>query len=323
MMKKILITGAAGYIGNCLFSYLKKKYEVYGLDKVDNNNNKFFYKADLLNIKLTNQILKKLKPDLIIHLAGQSTVDSIENKKDYIKNNQNATANLIKSMKVNAIKKIIFSSTAAVYKSNNNKIFSERSKIQPNNIYGSIKYKCELFIKQSNLNYIIFRFFNVCSSIPQLKVGEMHNPETHLIPLAVHKILRNKKIKIYGNTFETRDGTCIRDYIHIFDLCLAFERTLQLIFLNKISKKIINLGSGYGYTTLEVIKKIQQIIKKKKCKISFIKNRVGDVPALVCSYKKANSTIKWEPKNSSLEKIIKDEILWQTKYHKKIRQFIY
>jgi UDP-glucose 4-epimerase len=323
MMKKILITGAAGYIGNCLFSYLKKKYEVYGLDKVVNNNNKFFYKADLLNIKLTNQILKKLKPDLIIHLAGQSTVDSIENKKDYIKNNQNATANLIKSMKVNAIKKIIFSSTAAVYKSNNNKIFSERSKIQPNNIYGSTKYKCELFIKQSNLNYIIFRFFNVCSSIPQLKVGEMHNPETHLIPLAVHKILRNKKIKIYGNTFETRDGTCIRDYIHIFDLCLAFERTLQLIFLNKISKKIINLGSGYGYTTLEVIKKIQQIIKKKKCKISFIKNRVGDVPALVCSYKKANSTIKWEPKNSSLEKIIKDEILWQTKYHKKIRQFIY
>jgi len=311
MMKKILITGAAGYIGNCLFSYLKKKYEVYGLDKVDNNNNKFFYKADLLNIKLTNQILKKLKPDLIIHLAGQSTVDSIENKKDYIKNNQNATANLIKSMKVNAIKKIIFSSTAAVYKSNNNKIFSERSKIQPNNIYGSTKYKCELFIKQSNLNYIIFRFFNVCSSIPQLKVGEMHNPETHLIPLAVHKILRNKKIKIYGNTFETRDGTCIRDYIHIFDLCLAFERTLQLIFLNRISKKIINLGSGYGYTTLEVIKKIQQIIKKKKCKISFIKNRVGDVPALVCSYKKANSTIKWEPKNSSLEKIIKDQITFK------------
>jgi UDP-glucose 4-epimerase len=322
MMKKILITGAAGYIGNCLFSYLKKKYEVYGLDKVANNNNKFFYKADLLNIKLTNQILKKLKPDLIIHLAGQSTVDSIENKKDYIKNNQDATANLIKSMKVNAIKKIIFSSTAAVYKSNNNKIFSERSKIKPNNIYGSTKYKCELFIRQSNLNYIIFRFFNVCSSIPKLNVGEIHNPETHLIPLAVHKILKNKKINIYGNDFKTRDGTCIRDYIHIFDLCLAFEKTLQLMFLNKISKKIINLGSGCGFTTLEVIKKIQKIIKKKN-KISFVKKRVGDVPTLVCSYKKANLIIKWRPKNSNLKKIIKDEILWQTKDHKKPRQFIY
>ena len=322
MMKKILITGAAGYIGNCLFSYLKKKYEVYGLDKVANNNNKFFYKADLLNIKLTNQILKKLKPDLIIHLAGQSTVDSIENKKNYIKNNQDATANLIKSMKVNAIKKIIFSSTAAVYKSNNNKIFSERSKIKPNNIYGSTKYKCELFIRQSNLNYIIFRFFNVCSSIPKLNVGEIHNPETHLIPLAVHKILKNKKINIYGNDFKTRDGTCIRDYIHIFDLCLAFEKTLQLMFLNKISKKIINLGSGCGFTTLEVIKKIQKIIKKKN-KISFVKKRVGDVPTLVCSYKKANLIIKWRPKNSNLKKIIKDEILWQTKDHKKPRQFIY
>jgi UDP-glucose 4-epimerase len=321
MMKKILITGAAGYIGSCLFSYLKKKYEVYGLDKVKNNN-KFFYKVDLINIKLTNQILKKLKPDLIIHLAGQSTVDSIKNKKNYIKNNQNATANLIKCMKVNGIKKIIFSSTAAVYKSNNNKIFSERSVIKPNNIYGSTKYKCELLIKQSNINYIIFRFFNVCSSIPQLKVGEMHNPETHLIPLAVHKILKNKKINIYGNAFKTRDGTCIRDYIHIFDLCLAFEKTLQLMFLNKISKKIINLGSGCGFTTLEVIKKIQKIIKKKS-EISFVKKRVGDVPALVCSYKKANLIIKWKPKNSSLEKIIKDEILWQTKDHKKLRQFIY
>lgn len=321
MMKKILITGAAGYIGSCLFSYLKKKYEVYGLDKVKNNN-KFFYKVDLINIKLTNQILKKLKPDLIIHLAGQSTVDSIKNKKNYIKNNQKATANLVKCMKVNGIKKIIFSSTAAVYKSNNNKIFSERSVIKPNNIYGSTKYKCELLIKQSNINYIIFRFFNVCSSIPQLKVGEMHNPETHLIPLAVHKILKNKKINIYGNTFKTRDGTCIRDYIHIFDLCLAFEKTLQLMFLNKISKKIINLGSGCGFTTLEVIKKIQKIIKKKS-KISFVRKRVGDVPTLVCSYKKANLIIKWKPKNSSLEKIIKDEILWQTKDRKKLRQFIY
>jgi len=162
----------------------------------------------------------------------------------------------------------------------------------------------------------------VCSSIPQLKVGEMHNPETHLIPLAVHKILKNKKINIYGNAFKTRDGTCIRDYIHIFDLCLAFEKTLQLMFLNKISKKIINLGSGCGFTTLEVIKKIQKIIKKKS-KISFVRKRVGDVPALVCSYKKANLIIKWKPKNSSLEKIIKDEILWQTKDRKKLRQFIY
>jgi UDP-glucose 4-epimerase len=168
MINKILITGAAGYIGSCIFAYLKKKYNVYGLDKIKKNNNKFFYKANLNNIKLTNQILKKLKPDLIIHLAGQSTVDNIKNKKNYIENNQNATANLIKSMKDNGIKKIIFSSTAAVYKSNNNKIFSERSKIKPNNIYGSTKYKCELLIKQSKINYVIFRFFNVCSSIPQL-----------------------------------------------------------------------------------------------------------------------------------------------------------
>jgi UDP-glucose 4-epimerase len=318
-MKKILITGAAGYIGSCLLAYLNKKYAVYGLDKIKKKN---VYKADLTNIKITNKIIRKIMPDVIIHLAGQSTIDGIGSKKKYIKNNEIATANIIKLMKTNDIKNIFFSSTAAVYKGNSKKNLTEKSKIEPNNIYGVTKLKCEKLIKKNKLNYIIFRFFNVCSSIPSLKVGELHEPETHLIPLSINKILRNKNIKIYGNNFKTRDGTCIRDYIHILDLCAAFDKTLDKLFKNKISKKIINLGSGKGYSNLEIIKNIVKITKKNNYKYKFVQRRIGDIAKLVCSYEKAKSIINWKPHNSNLEKIIKDEIKWQ-KINNYKRKFIY
>lgn len=323
-MKKILITGAAGYIGSCLFSYLNKKYDVYGLDKINNNNNSGrFFKIDLNNLKKTNKILKKIEPEIIIHLAGQSTIDGIKNKKIYKKNNEIATSNIIRSIQINKIKNIIFSSTAAVYDGRNRNNLNEKSKLRPNNIYGITKLKCENIIKKSKVNYIIFRFFNVCSSIPSLRVGELHEPETHLIPLSVHKILTNKIIKIYGNNFKTRDGTCIRDYIHIYDLCTAFEKTIKKIFRKKISKKIINLGSGRGHTNLEIINRIITITKKYKYKIEFIKKRVGDVSKLVCSYNKAKLLLKWKPRNSNLTKIIQDEIIWQKKNNNLKRKFIY
>jgi len=320
-MKKILITGASGYIGSCLFAYLNKKYEVYGLDKIKKNNDNRYFKIDLINLKKTNKILKKIKPEIIIHLAGQSTIDGIKNTRIYKKNNEMATSNIVRLMQINKIKNIIFSSTAAVYDGRNRNNLNEKSKLCPNNIYGITKLKCENIIKKSKVNYIIFRFFNVCSSIPFLKVGELHEPETHLIPLAVNKILANKNIKIYGNNFQTKDGTCIRDYIHIQDLCIAFEKTIKKILSKEISKKIINLGSGKGHTTLEIINKIIIIAKKYKYKIIFAKRRVGDVAKLVCSYNKANILLKWKPRNSNLTKIIQDEIGWQKKNLK--RKFIY
>jgi UDP-glucose 4-epimerase len=320
-MKKILITGVAGYIGGCLFAYLKNRYDVYGLDKVKKHNSNRCFKIDLINLKETNKILKKIKPEIIIHLAGQSTIDGIENKNLYIKNNQIATLNIVKLIKINKIKNIIFSSTAAVYDGRNKNILNERSKLRPNNIYGVTKLRCENIIKKSKINYIIFRFFNVCSSIPFLEVGELHEPETHLIPLAVNKILANENIKIYGNNFQTRDGTCIRDYIHIQDLCIAFEKTIKKMLNKEISKKIINLGSGKGHTTLEIVNKIITITKKYKYKIIFAERRFGDVAKLMCSYKKANKLLKWKPHNSNLTKIIQDEIGWQKKNLK--RKLIY
>ena len=191
-MNKILITGANGYIGYCLFKYLKKKkLNISGID-LSNSRNKLIKKLDLCNYKSLKNYLKVNKPDIVVHLGGYSTIDKIEYKKRYIKNNTLATKTLLKAMIENDIKNIIFSSTAAVYdyKSNIN-FFSENSKKNPKTIYGRTKLQCEkMIINNNKINFIIFRFFNVCSSINHLRVGENHRPETHLIPLSINNVLR-------------------------------------------------------------------------------------------------------------------------------------
>jgi UDP-glucose 4-epimerase len=313
-MIKILITGSNGYIGSCLYKFLlKKKYTVYGIDKVEKNKVKNFFKVNLNNENKLDNIIKKINPKIIIHMAAQSTLDQINKKKKYIVNNYLATKNLIKSMNRWGINKIIFSSTASVYK-NNNLNLNENSIVKPNNIYGSTKLKCEKVIKKNKkIKFIIFRFFNVCSSIPELKVGENHKPETHLIPSTIQKALKGKTIKIYGKNYKTNDGTCIRDYIHIKDLCEAYEKTIKLILNNNIKNQTINIGTGIGYTNLEIVNKIKSLIKysKRDIIIRFSKRRKGDVDRLVCSYKKAKNLLGWIPKKSSLKNIIRDELKWQ------------
>ena len=313
-MIRILITGSSGYIGSCLYKFLlKKKYTVYGIDKAEKNKVKNFFKVNLNNENKLDNIIKKINPKIIIHMAAQSTLDQINKKKKYIVNNYLATKNLIKSMNKWGINKIIFSSTAAVYK-NNNLNLNENSIVKPNNIYGSTKLKCEKVIKKNKkIKFIIFRFFNVCSSIPELKVGENHKPETHLIPSTIQKALNGKTIKIYGKNYKTNDGTCIRDYIHIKDLCEAYEKTIKLLINNNIKNQTINIGTGIGYTNLEIVNKIKSLIKysKRNIIIRFSKRRKGDVDRLVCSYKKAKNLLGWIPKKSSLKNIVRDELEWQ------------
>lgn len=324
-MKTILITGCNGYIGLCISAYLKNKFFIIGVDKkkklFKNKHINIEYNINLNNFKFLSSKLDKHKIDLIIHLAGESTLDNINNKNDYYVNNVLATKNLIKISSLLKIKNIIFSSTAAVY-AGGLKLLSENSKIDPKNIYGKTKLICEKLIKKEfgkkNKSYVIFRFFNVCSSYLEKKVGEMHNPETHLIPILVNKLINSKNFKIYGDNYKTYDGTCIRDYIHIKDLCIAHEKAMLQIKKKSI-KQIFNLGTSRGFSVLQLAKKVQKL-SKDNFNIFFVIKRKGDLPKLVCTAKKAKKILKWYPKFSNISSIIQDEFKWQ-KYllNKKIK----
>ena len=258
---KILITGANGYIGNCLFHFLSKKFTVLGID-IKNNLNKKIYKCNILNIKKFDKILLINKPDLIIHLAAQSLVDDTIGKKKYYENNVLVTNSLLKLMKKHKLKNIIFSSTAAVYK-HSTKLLKENSKLKPLSHYAKTKLVCEKnVIKQKNLNHIILRFFNVCSAMTKPLIGELHNPETHLIPTIIYKSIKNKMIYIYGKNFNTTDGTCVRDYIHIKDVCVAIEKSINFLFKNNKSL-LLNIGNSIGISNMTILNFIEKKIKKK------------------------------------------------------------
>lgn len=310
---RILITGANGYIGNCLFNFLNKKFDVYGLDK-KSSFNKDIIKCNLLDIKKLEKVLIKIQPKIVIHLAAQSLVDETINQKKYYENNILATDILINLMKKNNINKILFSSTASVYKKNI-KPLRENSKIKPSSYYAKTKLVCEKNIrKEKKLNSIILRFFNVCSALDHPILGELHNPETHLIPTVVYKFLKKQKIYIYGKNFDTLDGTCVRDYIHIKDICFAVEKSINYL-LKKNKSLILNIGNSKGYSNYEIVNFFKKKIKNKTI-IKFAKKRRGDVSSLVCNSDKARKILSWEPTNSNMKKIFQNEINWIKKLDK-------
>jgi UDP-glucose 4-epimerase len=330
MTKKILITGGSGYIGSVLAVNLEKKYSIYTLDKVDRNffvKKKINYiKCNLLNYSKTRKIIEKIKPEIIIHLAAQSTVDFIISKKNlYDLNNIKATQNIVKISKNLKIKKFIFASTAAVYKYKNKPI-SERSDLIPENFYGKTKLKNEIFIqklfKNSEVKFCILRFFNVCSADQKNKIGEFHSPETHLLPIVINKIIKNKDIYIYGHNYNTLDGTCVRDYIHVKDIVRAIIKSINYLDKNNIG--LFNLGTENGVSVLKLINSCSKCLNIKP-KIKFKKRRFGDIDRLTCQIKRAKKYLKWRPIYSNINKIIKDEIWWfnYLNFKKLNRKFYY
>jgi UDP-glucose 4-epimerase len=328
---KVLITGGSGYIGSCLAAYLSKAYSVTTIDKkkrsVFSDNKHAHFIVDLKNKEKLNKILDSIKPKFIVHLAGQSTIDMVDKeKKQYYNDNYVATKNLLDVIEKLRIPNLIFSSTAAVYKKKNNKI-DEKSRIYSQNSYGISKINCENIIKKINPNnakYCILRFFNVSSSFVKKKIGEFHNPETHLIPIVINSIFKKKNIRIYGDNYKTQDGTCHRDYIHILDIMTAIEKSIQYLSKKKNKSNIFNLGSGKCYSVIDIINSAFQATQLKT-KLQFEKNRKFDVSYLLCDINKAKKKLKWKPKFSNLQKIIKDEVWWY-KYlnkNKKKRNFLY
>ena len=327
-MKKILITGGAGYIGSVLLLNLIKRYSVYVFDKKKNYfiKKKINYiKCNILDYKKTFELINKIQPKIIIHLAAQSTIDFVKKKKLYILNNIKATQNIVKISKKLNIRKFIFASSAAVYKYKN-KSLHERSDLVPTNIYGKTKLKNEIFIKRafknSKTKYCILRFFNVCSADRKNRIGEFHCPETHLIPILITKIIKRKFIYVYGNNYPTLDGTCIRDYIHVKDIVLGIMKSIN--YLDKNKSNTFNLGTEKGFSVLQLINLCSKYLKMIP-KIKFKNRRFGDKARLICKINKANQHLGWRPIYSSLKRIVKDEIWWHNYLVSKnlIRKFIY
>ena len=324
MSQKILVTGGAGYIGSHVCKALNKiKKEIIVVDNLSTGKKKYvksgiFIKADLKNKKALEKIFSKHKIDSVIHLAASCLVEESQNKiEDYYNNNVIGTINLLDNMVKFKVKNIIFSSTCAVYGVKNKKIY-EDDKLEPVNVYGETKKVCEEIIQTysrvNKFNYIILRYFNAAGADTDGELGEDRQNETHLIPLIFRSIKNNTPVNIFGNDYDTRDKTCIRDYIHVLDIGRAHIKSL--FFLKKNKKSLIfNLGTGKGLSVLEVVNITSEIINKK-IKYKFLNRRKGDPAYLVASSEKIKKKLNFENKYSYPKVIIKTAWEW-FKYKKK------
>ena len=318
----ILITGGAGYIGSSLTCILKKKFEVFVIDnlsigKKSQVKTKNFFNISLLNKKKLNIFFKKQKIDIIIHLAAHSNLRKSQiNPKLFYKNNYEGTKNLIELMIKYKINKIIFSSTASVYGEPKKIPIKENYKCKPISVYGKSKLLAENLIKKKSMNrfkYVIFRFFNVAGSIIKSNLGETKDPPEHFIPIISKNIIYKKKFNLYNN-FNTYDGTGIRDYIHVLDICNAHKKAITFLRKKKNTSNIFNLGSKEGISSLQIIKHFENIFKININYSTKAKKR-GEPDKLISDINKSKKLLNWKSTKSHYQ-IIKDSFIWQKKFEK-------
>ena len=316
----ILITGGAGYIGSHIVEKLvKTNTKIFILDNLVTGHKKLinkkakFIKGDIKDLTKVRNIIIKNNIKNIIHLAAHLNVKEAEkNKKKYTLNNIKGTFKLINACKNLKIKNIIFSSSCSIYGSVNGSV-SEKRKPNPQGYYAYTKYKGEQLIKKYskkyNYKYAILRYFNVAGASDSNKIGEIQTSYGHLFKnLAIQSLKKKPKISIYGRDYDTKDGTCIRDYIHISDLVDAHIKSLKYID-TKSKSVILNCGYGKGYSVMDIVNIFRKI--NKKIIINFTKKRPGDVANVYADVKKIKRILKWKPKNNNLVKILKSALKWE------------
>ena len=322
----ILITGGAGYIGSHIVEKLvNSKNKVFIIDNLKTgferliNKKAKFIKADLKNKKKLKKIIYQNKIDSIVHLAAYLNVSEAENnKKKYYKNNIIGTKNLIEACKDSKVNNIIFSSSCSIY-GNVKGAVSENKKPNPVGYYAYTKYIGEKLIKKYSkkigYKFIILRYFNVAGASPSNKIGEIEKSHDHLFKnISIQALKKKPVVRIYGKNYKTKDGTCIRDFIHVSDLADIHVKCIN--YLYKKNKSItLNCGYGVGYSVQDIINIFVKI--KKNCKVIYDKRRVGDVGQVYSNIKKFNKTIKWRPKHNNIKKILLSSIKWEKKLNEK------
>ncbi|MBU5317344.1 UDP-glucose 4-epimerase GalE [Clostridium bornimense] len=319
---KILVTGGAGYIGShATYLLIERGYDVVVVDNLSTGHREAvhekakFYQGDIGDYKFISNILKEEEIDGVIHFAAFSLVgESMENPYKYYENNVGKTNSLLKAIIDSGVKNIVFSSTAATYGEPKTIPILETDDTNPTNVYGETKLSMEKMIRWYNkahgLNYVCLRYFNVAGAHPSGKIGEAHNPETHLIPIILQVASgRREKINVYGNDYDTKDGTCIRDYIHVVDLVDAHIKAIEYLFKGAESD-VFNLGSGEGFTVYEMIEAARKVTGHE-IPLEVTERRAGDPAKLIASSTKAREILGWKPQFEDINIMIKDAWNWE------------
>ncbi|KOA19366.1 UDP-glucose 4-epimerase [Clostridium homopropionicum DSM 5847] len=316
----ILVCGGAGYIGSHTVAELIENHkDVIILDNLEKGHREAvlggkFYKGDLRDSEVLDKIFTENNIDSVIDFAAYSLVgESTEEPLKYFENNICSTMNLLEAMRRHKVNYIVFSSTAATYGEPEGIPILEEDKTIPTNPYGESKLAVEKILKWCEkaygIKYAVLRYFNAAGAHISGKIGEDHSPETHLIPLILQVALgKRDKIMIFGDDYDTEDGTCIRDYIHVTDLASAHILALEEL-KNGAESSIYNLGNGKGFSVKEVIE-VARKVTGCEIKAEIAKRRAGDPAILVASSDKAKNILGWEPKYNSLETIIETAWNW-------------
>ncbi|MDC0036933.1 UDP-glucose 4-epimerase GalE [bacterium] len=323
MRSKVLVLGGAGYIG----SHVCKALHMEGflpvvVDDLSTGHREFvqwgdFIECSLLDKQALIQVFEKVQPDVVMHFAARIEVgESVLDPLNYYQNNVAGTLNVLDAMKQIGCSRLVFSSTAAVYGNPERALIDELHSCKPINPYGRSKYMMEQVLADSfeayGIQSVVFRYFNACGADPDGLIGEDHAPETHLIP-NIYMAATGKRdfLTIFGNDYDTQDGTCIRDYIHVSDLADAHVRGCRYM-LDHEGYYVFNLGTSEGISVNTLFKEAERVIGKS-IPVVMGERRLGDASVLVADASLAMQTLGWKPKYSDLDTILDTSWRWYTR----------
>lgn len=317
----ILVLGGAGYIGShTVYELIDKGEDVVIIDNLQTgyieavHSKARFYNGDIRDREFLDSVFEKEKIDSVIHFAANSLVgESMEKPLKYYDNNLCGTKVLLDAMVAHGIDKIVFSSTAATYGEPERVPILETDRTEPTNTYGETKLSMEKMFKwvgkAHGIRYVSLRYFNACGAHKSGEIGEAHNPESHLIPIILQVPNGQRDaVSIFGEDYDTKDGTCVRDYIHVTDLAMAHILAVRYLEFGNESN-IFNLGNGVGFTVKEVVECARKVTGHPiPAKIS--PRRAGDPAQLIASSEKAKNILGWRPEHADLEEIISSAWKW-------------
>jgi len=322
-MKTVLVVGGAGYVGShCAKVLAASGYQPVVYDNFSTGNRDFvrwgpMVEGDVRDIGELRQAIENYTPAAIMHFAALISVgESVEDPQSYYDVNVGGTLSLLNAMVDMNVRNLVFSSTAAVYGDPRRVPITECEKLMPLNTYGNTKVACEKMMedyeKAHGIRSVRLRYFNAAGADPEAEIGENHEPETHLIPLALDVVIDKKPdITIFGDDYPTPDGTAIRDYVHVMDLAKAHVYALEYL-LQGNEGVAVNLGTGEGASVLEVIETVEKVVGRSVSR-SVLPRRQGDSASLVADPRMGRTVLGWKGAENSLENIISDAWRWHCK----------